>query len=115
MDCYYWELCIGLAVAGACFAKQERNKVRGGTIRIGNQSEAEFSALIKITMEQAVQKTLGAVSGQVLKVQLEDENGFMVYGVEVVVPPQPILRSPESISGGYRTYRIEGSKKHYKI
>jgi uncharacterized membrane protein YkoI len=27
---------------------------------------------------------LGAVQSQVLKMELEDENGFLVYGVEVV-------------------------------
>jgi ribosomal protein S3 len=35
-------------------------------------------------MDQAVKQALASVQGQVLKTELEDENGFLVYGVEVV-------------------------------
>jgi len=42
-------------------------------------------------MDRAVQKTLAAVSGRVLKTELEDENGFLVYGVEVVTPDRTVM------------------------
>ncbi|HDR14201.1 MAG TPA: hypothetical protein ENN79_01700 [Desulfobacteraceae bacterium] len=84
-------LVTGLAVAGASFAKSAGGEVRGGTIRIEKQSEAEFPSMAKISMEQAVQNALASVQGQVLKTELEDENGFLVYGVEVVSSDKSVV------------------------
>jgi len=84
-------LIIGLSVAGASFAKSDDSDVRGGTIRLNRQAEADFPALAKLTFDQAVQKALEAVQGQVLKTELEDENGFLVYGVEVVTADKAIM------------------------
>ena len=84
-------LVIGLAVAGASFANSDETEIRGGTIRIENQTEVDFPTLAKITPNQAVQKALAAVQGQVLKTELEDENGFLVYGVEVVTADKTIV------------------------
>ena len=84
-------LVIGLAFAGTGFAKSDDSKVRDGTIRIENEVEADFPALAKVTWEQAVQKALAAVHGQALKIELEEEDGFLVYGVEVVTADKAIV------------------------
>jgi uncharacterized membrane protein YkoI len=84
-------LVIGLAVAGTSFAKSDDREVRDGTIRIENQVEANFPALAKITRDQAVEKALAAVHGQVLKTDLEDGNGFLVYGIELVTADKTIV------------------------
>ncbi len=84
-------LVIGLAFAGTGFAKSDDSKVRAGTIRIENQVEADFPALAKVTWEQAVQKALATVHGQALKIELEEEDGFLVYGVEVVTADKAIV------------------------
>jgi uncharacterized membrane protein YkoI len=84
-------LVIGIAVAGASFADSDETEIRNGTIRIENQSEAEFPSMAWITMDQAAQQALASVPGQVLKTELEDENGFLVYGVEVVTADKTIL------------------------
>lgn len=84
-------LVVGLAVAGASFAKSEGGEVHSGTIRIENQSEADFPSLAKITMDQAIQEALASVQGQISKTELEDENGFLVYGVEVVTADKAIV------------------------
>ncbi len=84
-------LVTGLALAGASFAKSEGGGVSGGTIRIEKQAEVEFPSMAKISMDQAVQKALSSVQGQVLKTQLEDENGFLVYGIEVVSADKSIV------------------------
>jgi uncharacterized membrane protein YkoI len=84
-------LFAGLAVAGASFAKSDDSEVRGGTIRLENQVEADFPALAKLTSAQAVQKALAAVQGQILKTELENENGFLVYDVEVVTADKTIM------------------------
>jgi len=84
-------LITGLAVGGASFAKSDNSKVRSGTIRLENQVEAEFPAITGITLDQATKKALNAVQGQVLRTELEDENGFLVYGVEVVTADKTIV------------------------
>jgi hypothetical protein len=80
-----------LVVVGVGFAKSDGGDVHGGTIRIENQVEADFPAMARITADQAVQAALIAVRGQVLKTELEDEDGFLVYGVEVVTPSRTIM------------------------
>jgi hypothetical protein len=84
-------LLPGLVFAGASFAKSDNSEVRGGTIRIEKQAEADFPAMAKITLNQAVTEAMGAVQGQVLKTKLEDENGFLIYGVEVVTADKAIV------------------------
>ncbi len=84
-------LIMGLAVVGTGFAKSEDNEVHDGTIRIEKQVEADFPSLAKLTPAQAVQKALAAVHGKVLKTELENENGFLVYGVEVVTADRAIM------------------------
>ena len=54
-------------------------------------SEADFPSLAKITADKAVAQALKAVQGKVLKIGLEDENGFLVYGVEVVTAEKAIV------------------------
>ena len=75
---------IGIAAAGACFANWDDSEIHNGTIRIEKHSEADFPSMATISMDQAVRKALATVQGHVLKTELEEENGFLVYGVEVV-------------------------------
>ena len=84
-------LVMGFALAGTGFAESDGSEVANGTIRIENQVEADFTALAKITWGQAVRKALAAIHGQVLKTELEDENGFLVYSVEVVTADKAIV------------------------
>jgi uncharacterized membrane protein YkoI len=84
-------LVVGLAVAGASFANTDDTEVKDGTIRIEKQTKAEFPSMAKISMAQAVERALASVQGQVLKTELEDENGFLVYDVEVVSASKAIM------------------------
>lgn len=84
-------LATGLAVAGASFAKSDVSKVSSGTISIEKLDKADFPTLAKLTSYQAVQIALDAVPGKVLKTELENGNGFLVYGVEVVTPDKAIM------------------------
>ena len=84
-------LIFGLAVAGFGFADSEEVEIRNGTIRVEHRSEADFPSMAKISMVDAAQKALASVHGQVLKTALEDENGFLVYGVEVVAADKAIM------------------------
>lgn len=90
-NCWKWALVASIAVAGVAFADSDDNKIRNGTIRLEQQSEAEFPSIAKISMDKAVQQALASVHGRVLKAELEDENGFLVYGVEVVTADKTIV------------------------
>jgi uncharacterized membrane protein YkoI len=81
-------LIMGIAVAGVSFADTE---IHNGTIRIEKQSEAEFPSMAKVSMEQAVNIAQASVPGQVLKTGLEDEDGYLVYGVEVVAADKSVV------------------------
>lgn len=84
-------LVAGLAGVGECLEKSDNNEVSGGTIRIENQTEADFPGMAKLTFDQSAQEALAAVPGKILKVKLENENGFLVYGVEVVTADKAIM------------------------
>ena len=84
-------MIFGLTLAGAGFAKQEKIEIKQGSIKVEKQSEAEFPSMAKLSMDQAVEKALGAVDGQVLKVALENEDGFLVYGVEVAAQDKSVI------------------------
>jgi len=84
-------LAMGIFVAEVGLADSDRNEIHSGTIRIENHSEAEFPAMAKIPMEQAIRQALTSIPGQVLKAELEDENGFLVYGVEIASADKSIM------------------------
>lgn len=84
-------LVTGLIVAGVSLATSDDSGVRGGTIRLEKQVEADFPALAKTTFDQAIAKALEAVHGKVLQTGLENENGFLVYNVEVVTADNSIV------------------------
>ncbi|MEJ2037759.1 MAG: PepSY domain-containing protein, partial [Desulfosarcinaceae bacterium] len=84
-------LVIGLAVAGVGFAHSDKAEIRNGTIKVGNQPESQFPDLARIAPGQAVVKALAAVPGRILNTGLEDENGFLVYDIEVVNADKAIV------------------------
>ena len=84
-------LAASLILAGACFARLENNEIHGGSIQLESQAEAEFPSLAKIVPGQADQAALVAVPGKILKTELENENGFLVYGIEVVTADRNIV------------------------
>ncbi|MDR7080291.1 putative membrane protein YkoI [Neobacillus niacini] len=49
-----------------------------------DQSQAELVKQVKITEEEATKAALEKVAGTVKEVELEDEDGTIVYGIEVV-------------------------------
>ncbi len=78
-----------LLQAGISFAANKDQQLKPGTIRV-QQDESAYPGLAQITLEQAKDVALSNVQGEVLKIQLEYENGFLVYDVEVVKPDKCI-------------------------
>lgn len=75
---------IGFSAIDGVLADGKDRQVRNGTIPLSHEPEADFPGLAGITLQQAVDAAQKSSEGKVLKVELEDENGFLVYGVETV-------------------------------
>ena len=75
--------------AGMSFAGDNGKEVTSGTIRV-QQEESAYPGLAQITVEQAKDTALANIQGEVLKIELEEENGFLVYGIEVVGPDKTV-------------------------
>jgi uncharacterized membrane protein YkoI len=84
-------MAAALSVAVPCFAHGGHGEIRGGSIVLHHQSEAAFPALAKISIEQALSIGLKAVNGKPIEVELENEDGFLMYEVEVVRPDNVIM------------------------
>jgi hypothetical protein len=81
-------LCVGMtfcAVAGfsthAAAASPEQ--MYEGSIKISSE-EQSLASLAKISLMDAVQAALAATPGQAIRAELENENDYLVYGVEIV-------------------------------
>jgi hypothetical protein len=61
-----------------------------GSIQI-KSDEAGFAQMAKIPMNAAINAALKQVPGKVLRAELENENGYLVYGVEIVKADQQIV------------------------
>ncbi len=85
-------MILTAAAAGTALASPDKNQPINGTIRVERQAEAEYPAMAKIGMEQAMKAALAAVPGKVLKAELDDENGFLVYEIEVVADNKNVMK-----------------------
>lgn len=89
--CVTVAVLIGTGLLGVTFAEADIRGIQSGTIRVGNHMESELPDLAEINALQAVKTALKKVEGNILKVELENENGFLVYGVEVVTEDKSIV------------------------
>jgi uncharacterized membrane protein YkoI len=78
-------LTIGVALMSAQPANQK------GSIQINNKDEAQLAEMAKISLDSAMKEALKQVQGKVLRVELENENGYLVYGVEIAKPDRQIV------------------------
>jgi uncharacterized membrane protein YkoI len=82
---------IGTDTLGLSYAKADDGGVWCGTIQVGNHRESDFPDLAKIDFVQAAKAALKKVRGKVLKAELENENGFLVYDFGVVAKDKTIV------------------------
>jgi len=82
-------LCTALiALGGITASAQEAN--RPGSIRI-QSNEAKFADMAKISIISAINAASKQFPGKVLTAELENENGYLVYGVEIATPDGQIM------------------------
>jgi len=82
---------IGTDTLGLSYAKADDGGGWSGTIQVGNHRESDFPDLAKIDFVHAAKAALKKVKGKVLKAELENENGFLVYGFGVVTKDKTIV------------------------
>jgi len=70
-----------IAIGGVAMSAQKANPI--GSIKVQNE-KVGFAEMAKISLDSAVNAALQAVPGQVLGTELENENGYLVYGVEIL-------------------------------
>jgi uncharacterized membrane protein YkoI len=54
-----------------------------GSVPVKGDDEATLAGMAKIPTDSAVSEALKMVPGKVVKVELENEDGYLVYGVEI--------------------------------
>lgn len=82
-----------MSLASGAFAKErvlssekDAEKPIVGSISVKNLSIKDYPATAKVSSGQAAKTATDALPGQVLSIGLEEEDGFLVYAVEVVNP-----------------------------
>lgn len=80
-------LATMFAIAGV--SAQQTNHT--GSIVVKNDDEAGFANIARISMDTAINAALKQVPGKVLKAELENENGYLVYGVEIAKADHQIV------------------------
>ncbi len=103
---------IGFTVGWAAFsfADDTETEVGNGTISLEHRSEADYPGLATVTMNEAMDIARNAINGEVLKAELEDENGFLVYGVEIVTADKTVVEAKVDAGSG-RVLLVEHDKR----
>jgi len=96
-----------LIAIGGVSAQQAKHT---GSIQIKNDDEAGFAGMAKISLDSAVNAALQAVPGKVLKAELENENGYLVYGVEIAKADRQIADVKVDAGSG-KVLKIEADQK----
>ena len=80
--------CLTAMIALPAMAGEKAAETKAapqGSIRpVGKVKPADLPALAKISFESALKAALTAVSGQVIKGELENEDGILMYSFEIV-------------------------------
>jgi hypothetical protein len=78
-------ICCGIVLTALVAVGGVSAKEAGltGSIRVKSDSEAALVGMAKISLDSALKEALKAVAGTVLSAELENENGYLVYAVEI--------------------------------
>ena len=80
-----------------------------GSIKVQNE-EVGFAEMAKISLDSAVNAALKAAPGKVVKAELENENGYLVYGVEIAKADRQIVDVKVDAGNG-KVLKIETDQK----
>jgi len=96
-----------LFVSSVSFSKDHKFQ---GTIPLKGVHKREYSALAKLTIQEAMTKANQAVPGKIIEIILEEEEGFLIYEAEVVRADQS--HDEVVIDAGSGAVLLIKAKKH---
>jgi len=102
---------IAFIAIGGVFAQQAKHT---GSIHVNNDNEAEYASMATISLDSAIKTALNQVPGKVLKAELENENGYLVYGVEIVKADKQIADVKVDAGNG-KILKVDVDQKDYNV
>jgi uncharacterized membrane protein YkoI len=101
-------LGILLAIGTVSLRAQQENHT--GSIKLESQDEAAFTEMARISLDTATNEALKQVPGKVVRAELENENGYLVYGVEIAKADHQIYDVKVDAGNG-KVLKIDQDKK----
>ena len=76
---------LGFQMSAVALAAESEQQVIGSILTEG-MTKSDYAKKAKITVDTAKKTALRAAKGQVKDAALEDEDGYLVYAIEVAMP-----------------------------
>lgn len=77
-----------IALGGIAIGAQQSNPA--GSIRVKNE-EVGLADMAKISINDAISAALEQVQGKVLRAELENQDGFLIFGVEIATADHKVM------------------------
>ncbi len=84
-----------------------------GSIRVKSDGEAALAGMAKISLDSALKEALKAVQGTVLRAELENENGYLVYAVEIAKADHQTMDVKVDAGNG-KVLKVETDQKDHE-
>jgi uncharacterized membrane protein YkoI len=97
-----------IALGGTAISAEQANPA--GSIPIKSEEEAGFASMAKIPMDSAINAALKEVQGKVLRAELENENGYLVYGIEIAKTDHQIVDVKVDAGDG-KVLKVDNDRK----
>jgi uncharacterized membrane protein YkoI len=76
----------GAAAKAAVPLDQLPHEVQNGSVQVKKDDEQAMAAQASVSSEEAAKRAVRATHGKVLSTRLDDENGYLIWEVEVLGP-----------------------------
>ena len=78
------KLFEGLVVEDIVVIEQLPREVQSGSVQVKNDDDAAMAGQAKVTSSEAAKIATTALPGKVIETKLDDENGYLVWEVEII-------------------------------
>jgi len=104
---------IALSMHMVAAGENEKPEWKGAIETPGRITETRMVALAEIPLDQAIHTALKKVAGKPIKAELESEDGYLIYGVEIVTPEEKVVEVILDPSSG-RILNIEDERAEHR-
>jgi uncharacterized membrane protein YkoI len=81
----------GLFVANLCLADDDDDEITSGSIRIAGESLPDLTYKASVSLVEAVEIAQNEVEGKAWFAAIENENGFLVYDIEIITAERNVV------------------------